>query len=164
MNTPLRRYSPFLATAFLVAGCANFASLSTGTPAQEVQAKVGTPSTVWKNPDGTETWEYPLGPLGVQTYMVSFGPDRAVRDVQQVLTDENISKLRPGMSRDEVRRAIGRPAGVSFSGRTDEEIWYWRYLAWDVRKMEAYAQFDQRTGMLKQVQRHQIDTSDSRRN
>ena len=162
MDKLTKRYAPLLALA--LAGCAGFGSLSPGTPAQQVQATVGAPASVWKNPDGSETWEYPLGPLGVHTYMVSFGPDRAVRDVQQVLTDDNISRLRPGMSRDEVRRALGRPAGVSFSGRTDEEIWYWRYLAWDVRKMEAYAQFDQRSGMLKQVQRHQIDTSDSRRN
>jgi len=164
MDTLPTRWTLFLAPALLAAGCTGFASISPGTPAQQVQAAVGAPASVFKNADGSETWEYPLGPLGVQTYMVSFGPDRAVRDVQQVLTDENISKLRPGMSRDEVRRALGRPAGVNMMDRTGEEIWYWRYMAWEVRKMEAYAQFDRRTGMLKQVQRHQIDTSDSRRN
>jgi len=51
----------------------------------------------------------PQGPLGVETYMVALGPDRAVREVRQVLSDETISKLHVGMSRDEVAGCSADP-------------------------------------------------------
>lgn len=159
----MKRCAPSLAFALLAAGCAGFDSLSPGTPAQQVEARVGAPSSVWKSADGSEVWEYPLGPLGTETYMVTLGPDHAVREVRQVLDDANISKLKAGMPRDEVRRLLGRPGNVSYSGPGNEEIWYWRYREWNVRKMELYVQFDRLTGKLKSVTRYQIDTSDGKR-
>lgn len=153
----------FLALAFLAAGCANFAAVSPGESAQAVQARAGAPATVWKNADGSEVWEYPLGPLGVETYMVTLGPDHAVREVRQVLSEEYISKLHVGMSRGEVRRLLGKPRDISFSDLNDEEIWSWRYREWKVRNMELYVQFDRPTGALKRISRFQIDTSDGKR-
>jgi hypothetical protein len=158
------RRALLLASALLVAGCASFDTLSPGTPAQQVKARVGAPSDVWKSPDGSEVWEYPMGPLGTETYMVTLGPDQAVRDVRQVLTDENISKLKPGMPREEVRRALGRPGSINYSDSRNEEVWYWRYREWGVRRMELYVQFDRPSGALKAVTRYQIDTSDGKRN
>jgi hypothetical protein len=155
------RRALLLAAALLLSGCAGFESLSPGTPAQQVKARVGAPSDVWKSPDGSEVWEYPLGPLGTETYMVTLGPDQAVREVRQVLTEANISKLKPGMPRDEVRRMLGKPGTINYS--RNEEVWYWRYREWNTRKMELYVQFDRPTGALKAVTRYQIDTSDGRR-
>jgi SmpA/OmlA family protein len=155
--------APILATALLAMGCASFDSLSPGTPAQQVQARVGAPSKVWKSPDGSEVWEYPQGPLGTETYMVTLGPDQAVREVRQVLNDANISKLKAGMPRDEVRRILGRPGSIEYSESRNEEVWYWRYREWNTRKMELYVQFDRSTGALKSVTRYQIDTSDGKR-
>src|SRR5258706_13998628 len=151
-----------LALAASLAGCANFAAVPSGMPAQQVQAKVGTPETVRKNADGSEVWEYPGGPLGVETYMVTLGSDRAVREVRQVLNDETIAKLQVGMSREEVRRMIGKPRYIGFSDYTDEEIWSWRYRAWRVRTMDLYVQFDRPTVALKRVSKFQIDTGDSK--
>jgi len=163
MDKLLRRCALLLTSALVAAGCANFGSLAPGTPAREVQARVGAPAEVRKSADGSEVWEYPTGPLGTETYMVSFGPDQTVREVRQVLNDENISKLTVGMSRDDVRRILGRPASVAYSDFANEEIWYWRYRAWGVRRMELYVQFDRATGALKKVTRYQIDTSDGKR-
>ena len=67
------------------------------------------------------------------------------------------------MSRDEVRRLLGRPRDIGFSDLNDEEIWSWRYREWGVRNMELYAQFDRPTGILKSISRFQIDTSDGKR-
>ncbi len=153
---------PLLALAASLAGCANLTGVTSGMPAQQVQAKLGAPASVWKNADGSEVWEYPRGPLGVETYMVTLGSDRAVREVRQVLTEEYISKLHAGMSRDEVRRLVGRPRYVGFSDHTDEEIWSWRYREWKVRTMDLYVQFDRPTGTLKRVSKFQVDTSGSR--
>jgi SmpA/OmlA family protein len=152
-----------LLALLLAAGCASFPSLSPGTPAPEVESRAGAPAGVWKNPDGSEVWEYPQGPLGTATYMVSFGPDRAVREVRQVLNDETISRLRVGMSRDEVRRLVGKPGSIAFSDRTDEEIWSWLYREWRVRKMELHVQFDRPTGTVKGITRFQIDPGDEKR-
>src|SRR5256885_11993949 len=124
------------ALAASLAGCANFNTVASGTPAQQIEAMLGAPETVRKNADGSEVWEYPRGPFGVETYMVTLGPDRAVREVRQVLSEETISKLQAGMSREEVRRLVGSPRYVGFSNRTDEEIWSWRYRAWKVRTMD----------------------------
>src|SRR5256886_395785 len=103
-----------LALAACLAGCANLTAVSSGMPAQQVQAKLGAPETIRKNADGSEVWEYPRGPLGVETYMVTLGSDRVVREVRQVLSEEYISKLHAGMSREEVRQLVGRPRYVGF--------------------------------------------------
>ena len=162
MNSTFFRALPLLLPTLFAAGCASFSSINPGASAQQVETLVGAPASVWKNPDGSEVWEYPRGPLGVETYMVTLGSDRAVREVRQVLNDETIAKLQVGMSREEVRRMIGKPRYIGFSDYTDEEIWSWRYRAWRVRTMDLYVQFDRPTGALKSVSKFQIDTGDSK--
>ena len=147
----------------LTAGCASFSAIDPGASTQQVETLVGAPANIWKNADGFEVWEYPQGPFGVETYMVTLGPDRTVREVRQVLKDETISKLHVGMSREEVRRLLGRPREIGFSNLSDEEIWSWRYREWRVRNMELYVQFDRPTGALKKIARFQLDTSDGKR-
>jgi hypothetical protein len=163
MNTTFSRAVLLLFPALFTGGCASFSAINPGASAQQVETLVGAPANVWKNTDGSEVWEYPLGPLGVETYMVTLGSDRAVREVRQVLSEEYISRLHVGMSRDEVRRLVGRPRDIGFSGLNDEEIWSWRYREWRVRNMELYVQFDRSTGALKKITRFQIDTSDGKR-
>ena len=163
MNTTFSRALLLLFPALFAAGCASFSAITPGASAGQVEKLVGAPASVWKNADGSEVWEYPQGPLGVETYMVTLGSDRAVREVRQVLSDETISKLHVGMSRDEVRRLLGRPRDIGFSSFNDEEIWSWRYREWGVRNMELYAQFDRPSGVLKKITRFQVDTSDGMR-
>ena len=163
MNTTFSRAVLLLVPVLFAAGCAGFSAINPGASARQVETLVGPPANVWKNADGSEVWEYPQGPLGVETYMVALGPDRAVREVRQVLSDETISKLHVGMSRDEVRRMLGRPRDTGFSDFNDEEIWSWRYRESRVRNMELYVQFDRSTGTLKSISRFQIDTSDGKR-
>jgi len=140
-----------LVAALLAAGCASFESLRPGTPAEQVQARVGEPAEVWKSSDGAETWEYPLGPSGRQTYMVDFGPDRSVHEVRQVLSPGNLSRVQPGMSRGEVRRLLGRPAEVVTFPRKNEEVWTWRYLAQAI-PMLFHVAFDKTSGTVKTTQ------------
>jgi len=162
MNTTFFRALLLLLPILFAAGCASFSAIAPGASAQQVEKLVGAPASVSKNADGSEVWEYPQGPLGVETYMVTLGPDHAVREVRQVLNDETISKLHVGMSREDVRRMIGKPRYIGFSDYTDEEIWSWRYRAWRVRTMDLYVQFDRPTGALKSVSKFQIDTGDSK--
>jgi hypothetical protein len=163
MNRTFSRALLLLLPTLFAAGCASFSAINPGASAQQVEKLVGAPASVWKNTDGSEVWEYPQGPLGVETYMVTLGPDHSVREVRQVLSDETISKLHVGMSRDEARRLLGKPRDIGFSSLNDEEIWSWRYREWGVRNMELYVQFDRSTGALKKVTRFQVDTSDGKR-
>jgi len=163
MSTTFFRAALLLFSALFAAGCASFSAVNPGASAQQLETLMGAPANVWKNADGSEVWEYPRGPLGVETYMVTLGSDRTVREVRQVLSDETISKLHVGMSRDEVRRLLGRPRDIGFSSLNDEEIWSWRYREARVRNMELYVQFDRPSGALKSLSRFQIDTSDGKR-
>ena len=139
------------ALAASLAGCANFTAVSNGMPVQQVQAKLGAPETVRKNADGSEVWEYPQGPLGRQTYMVTLGSDRAVQEVHQVLNDEYFSRVRAGMSRDEVRRLLGKPGEIMVFGARDEEVWSWRYQ--QQNPMFFKVLFDRTAGTVRTTQR-----------
>ena len=140
-----------LALAACLAGCANLTAVSSGMPAQQVQAKLGAPETIRKNADGSEVWEYPGGPLGRQTYMVTLGSDRAVQEVHQVLNDEYFSRVRAGMSRDEVRRLLGRPGEIMVFGARDEEVWSWRYQQQNAMFFNVL--FDRAAGTVRTTQR-----------
>ena len=131
------------------AGCVHFPSINPGTPASQIRAKFGAPEAVWKNPDGSETWEYPLGPVGVQTYMITLGPDQAVREVLQVLTPEYLENVQPGMSREDVRRMIGKPRETIYFAARDEEVWTWRIQEHNFRYRRFHALFDRTTGTLR---------------
>jgi outer membrane protein assembly factor BamE (lipoprotein component of BamABCDE complex) len=140
-----------LLLAASLAGCANFTAVTSGMPAQQVQAKLGAPETVRKNSDGSEVWEYPGGPFGRQTYMVTVGADRTVREVHQVLNDEYFSRVRAGMSRDEVRRLLGRPGEIMVFGARDEEVWSWRYQQQNAMFFNVL--FDRSAGTVRTTQR-----------
>jgi outer membrane protein assembly factor BamE (lipoprotein component of BamABCDE complex) len=138
-----------IAFVLLASACANFAGISPGTPAKQIQSKFGAPGTVWKNPDGSEVWEYPLGPVGVQTYMITIGSNQAVREVHQVLSAEYLDKVQAGMSREEVRRLIGTPREITFFPARDEEVWIWRIQEFNFRYRRFHALFDRTTGILR---------------
>ena len=127
MIAALHRAAALLALAVLPAACANFSAISPGDSAQDVEARVGAAGTVWKNGDGSEVWEYPQGFYAVQTFMVAFDPDHVVREVREVLNETYFSRIRPGMSREDVRRLIGKPREIWYFPARDEETWTWRY-------------------------------------
>jgi hypothetical protein len=151
MTAALHRAAALLALVLLPAACANFSAISPGDSAPTVEARVGAPGTVWKNADGSEVWEYPLGPAGVQTFMIDIGPDRTVRAVRQVLKEEYFSKVVAGMSRDEVRRLLGRPKEVWYFPARDEEVWTWRYLEVNYRFFNVL--FDRTSGTVRSTLR-----------
>ena len=112
--------------SFLLAACDNFGTRdlkpgeSTGF---EVRDKMGTPTDEWQNDNGTTTWEYAKGPEGQLTFMVTIGADNILRAVEQVLSEPYFARVERGMSRDEIRRLLGRPGRID---HLNEEIWDWR--------------------------------------
>jgi hypothetical protein len=147
------RTLPALSVAALAAalwGCA-MTPVKTGMDEMQVQARMGKPETVRKNSDGSQTWEYPTGPLGRQTYMVTVGSDHSVKEVRQVMTDEYFSQVKQGMSRDDVRQLLGKPGEVWTFLARDEEVWSWRY--YQGNPMFFNVMFDRSQGTVRSTQR-----------
>jgi hypothetical protein len=86
---------------------------------------MGTPVGEWGNADGSRTLEYPKGPEGKLTFMVNIGPDNLLRTIDQVLAEPWFARVRPGMSREEVRRLLGRPGHIDHFDLSREEVWDW---------------------------------------
>jgi hypothetical protein len=141
------------ALALTVWGCAAVSPVKSGMDEMQVQARMGKPETVRKGADGSQIWEYPLGPLGRQTYMVTLGPDRSVKEVRQVMSEEYFAKVTSGMSREEVRQILGRPGEVSIFPARNEEVWSWRYQ--QVNPMFFNVMFDRSSGTVRTTLRQE---------
>jgi outer membrane protein assembly factor BamE (lipoprotein component of BamABCDE complex) len=93
----------------------------------EVRGIMGQPETVWEEEDGTRALQYPKGPEGVRTWEFTIDKSGKLKDYRQLLTPENFSRVTQGMSKDEVRRLLGRPRSVAQFKLKNEEVWDWRY-------------------------------------
>lgn len=93
----------------------------------DVRQQMGKPDTEWDNPDGSKRLSYPRGPAGAKTYMVDIGADGKLIGIMQVLTPANFARVRPGMSKDAVRRLLGGPATVTNYALKHEDVWSWRW-------------------------------------
>ena len=105
----------------------NLKALKPGvSSALEVRDRMGPPSMEWKDADGTLTWEYSRTPEGMVNYMIVIGADNVLREVRQVLTEENFGKVKAGMSKEEVRRLLGKPAHELYFPLKKEHVWDWK--------------------------------------
>ncbi|GMU48195.1 MAG: outer membrane protein assembly factor BamE [Burkholderiales bacterium] len=112
-----------------VAGCGTLGvgSFAPGlTTEAEVRAKLGAPGMSWTEPDGGKLLEYSGQPSGTFCHMILIGPDGKVREIRNAFTDENFSRVVPGLTQDAVRRLLGKPEEVvRFHLKPDEEVWSW---------------------------------------
>jgi outer membrane protein assembly factor BamE (lipoprotein component of BamABCDE complex) len=92
----------------------------------EVRDRMGAPTMEWKDADGSVTWEYPRTPEGLVNYMLVIGPDNVLREVRQVLTEENFARVQPGMRHEEIRRLLGKPAHQIPFELKKEVVWDWK--------------------------------------
>ncbi|WP_415872610.1 outer membrane protein assembly factor BamE [Burkholderia ubonensis] len=93
----------------------------------DVRRQAGKPEIVWQNEDGSQRLEYPRGPNGLNTWMLDFGPDGRLLSITQALTAGNIAKVAPGMTQDNVRRLLGKPATVAQYALSHETVWSWHW-------------------------------------
>src|SRR5512144_2418965 len=112
----------------LLGACANYASITPGTPAAAVESHSGKPSRVWPDAGGGSTWEYPMGPQGRYTYMVRMGPEGRVARVDQVLDWTTFRRIVPGMPMAEVEHLLGRPYSRVAFPLTGQTAWAWRFM------------------------------------
>ncbi len=113
----------------ILPGCdyLNMQEMKPGITTQaEVRARLGDPGFVHWNDDGTATWEYARQPEGTHCYMITFGRNQVISQIEQVLNEANYGKVRVGMSQDDIRRLFGAPARKQRFDNLGEEIWEWR--------------------------------------
>ena len=145
-----------LGSAMLLSACAvqNGANLQTGVSTlPQVEAALGPPAMVWKNPDGSEQLAYPKGPVGTQTYMAFVGPSGKLQRMEQVLKDAYFDQIQAGMSQEQVLRLLG-PSGAPWTAtysRSNTLAWTWLYCA--TANMQEYfnVMFDQTTGLVRRT-------------
>jgi hypothetical protein len=95
----------------------------------DVKKQFGEPTAVFPNADGSRTFEYTRQPAGQENYFITIGKDGKMASLRQVLKASEFAKITAGMDKDQVRRAIGRPAkSQKFDLKPDEEHWDWRWL------------------------------------
>ena len=123
----------------------------------DVRARFGVPEAIWDAPGGARTLEYNRNPAGYQNYMITIGPDGRMSALRQVLNPANFAKVKPGMSMEELRRMLGKPALQQRFGASGEASWEWRGMDPPNRAMLFIVWFDgdwrvARTGMQEDPQ------------
>lgn len=92
----------------------------------EMRTRVGKPTDIRFDRNGDELWEYATGPEGTETYLVRVGLDGKVKEVRQILTDEELMKIVPGkMTKADVKHILGQPSDQTFTGAGT--VWSWRF-------------------------------------
>jgi hypothetical protein len=126
---------PAAAVAFVLvalAGCSTPGSLPPGTTIAVARAGMQAPTREYALPDGGRRLEFAHGSFGKETWMLDFDAKGALVSSQQVLTEANFAHITPGMTADEVRMRLGRPAYVFGAGWQDHlQIWNYRFAGGD---------------------------------
>jgi hypothetical protein len=120
-----------LAAAFLLlalSGCSSFRQIPSGTPLADVTNRLGKPTAVYADPDGSQWLEYRGQPMGQFQHMAHVGADGRLISYEQVLTTENFARVKVNdWTRDQVERNFGQPAEKSHDRATGYEVWSYRY-------------------------------------
>lgn len=121
----LRQRLCLLCLACLLGGCIGTPSgLEPGKATlPQLVDQLGQPSMVWSEGDGSLLVEFARVTQGGGNFMARVAPNGVLLSLQQVLTDERVATLHPGMSREEVRRHLGMAAKIE--NREPGEVWHW---------------------------------------
>lgn len=142
--------------ALLCVACQNQSSpFEAGrTTLMDVVARLGQPSRIWPEPDGSLLVEFSRAAQGGSNFMARFAADGRLRSLQNVLTDARVAMLEAGMSRDEVRRHLGQPVRIDDPGGC--EVWHWPLDDRRPARWQIDAHFGAR-GNLELVERTRIE-------
>jgi SmpA / OmlA family len=117
----------------LLVGCANPRLLVVGQSTEaDARARLGGPTDTRVDRNGDRLWAYTTGPEGFETHLVRFGPDGKVKEVTQLLTEDQLAKVVPGKTtKSEVRELLGPPTDEAtlLAGLT----WWWRYARYGIQ-------------------------------
>jgi outer membrane protein assembly factor BamE (lipoprotein component of BamABCDE complex) len=122
----MRGFLVMLGALLTLLGCDRTSELRPGiSTTAEIIDKLGRPTMEWQ--EGTDkVWEYPFTPEGTRNYMLTIGPGGVLKAMEQVLTPENFARVQPGMTQEQIRRLLGKPASMQFFAPKQEEVWEWK--------------------------------------
>ena len=136
----------------MLGGCAGLIrqAPTVGDSAEMVQQKMGTPTAIY-GAGNDRIFEYATGPMGQQTYMAHIGADGRMTSYAQVLTSEKFATIKiDAATKEDVLRAVGRPAEMSRVALRNYEVWSYRYKEAGVWNSLMHVHFDQQ-GVVRQM-------------
>lgn len=129
----MKRLSLVLASAVL-GGCA-FAperAIAPGMSGTEVSSRLGQPVAAGRLASGEAFRDYSRQSFGYTISRVTFGADGRVREVRNLLTEDNVRNLHAGMTPDEVAAVVGPSAPSArraYAGGTKSRTYRYHDLA-----------------------------------
>lgn len=121
----------------------------------DVRDRFGVPENTWPEADGSRTLEYNRQPAGHQNYMITIGPDGTMTALRQVVAPHTFDRVQAGMTEQEVRRMLGKPAKRVTYALKRETDWDWRYIDPPSTEMLFTVTFDQ-GGRVLRTARQQV--------
>jgi hypothetical protein len=100
----------------------------------EVTSRAGKPVAMGELASGETYWDYTQQPRGYTIERVIFGADGRVRDVRNLLTEQNFASLKPGMAPAEVLAIIG-PSAERERYANGTSAWNYRFYDYGVVKL-----------------------------
>lgn len=139
MNVPRRLSATFVVVlGALLAGCASEPTrLPLNTTKAQALAQLGTPTATFALPGGGERLQYSRAPSGFAVNNVDVDAAGRVVSVRQEL-DERLfgSTILPGVWRvPDILRTYGRPFEVTQVSSFNGQVWSWRYMAQNSRRL-----------------------------
>jgi len=112
-----------------LAGCASYDGRGL-VPGEATEADVvkvmGKPDQTLERPGGGKALYFVRQPLGRQAFRVVTGPDGRVKEREQILTADNIRRIRPGVTtRDQLSELLGPPYRMARA--PFKPLVYWEY-------------------------------------
>ncbi|MGE8397138.1 MAG: outer membrane protein assembly factor BamE domain-containing protein [Comamonas sp.] len=126
----------------------------------DVRKAFGEPETIWPEANGARTFEYPRQPMGHRNYMITIGPDGVMTALRQVLTPHVFEQIQPGMTQEQVRRILGRPAKRMTYNLKQETDWDWNWIDPPNREMEFTVTFGANGTVKKTASREKMRQGD----
>ena len=121
-----------IAALIALGGCATPGNLPAGTTLDAARHGLMSPTGEYALPDGGTRLEFARGSFGKETWMLDFDAQGRLVSSQQVLTEANFAHITPGMSAQDVRMGLGRPAQVFGAGWSDPlKVWNYRFAGGD---------------------------------
>ncbi|WP_288378371.1 hypothetical protein [uncultured Massilia sp.] len=141
-----------LAALLLLGGCAGLIreTPTIGDSAEMVQQKMGAPTAIY-GAGNDRIFEYATGPMGQQTWMAHIGADGRLASFEQALTSQKFATIKiDSATKEDVLRAVGRPAETSRVALRNYEVWSYRYKEAGVWNSLMHVHFDEQ-GVVRQM-------------
>ena len=140
-----------LAATFALSACdkQKIAELAPGQATEaDVRSKFGTPDDIWEEENGARVLEFSRQPEGTSNYQIAIDTQGKLIAVKQVLTVENVARVKPGMSELEIRRLIGKPGQITPYKLSNTFSWDYRFLESPTQSALFTVTFDANSGKV----------------